>query len=118
MKAVKFFFVFLFTGLFALASVGCKKCKGEDPRARITNNGTQKASVQIKTSNGNTININNVEPGTSSEYSNYAAGQVTFTITVDATDYVKTENIDNCHEYEISIGKGNGIVVVGTDRNN
>ena len=50
----------------------CKKCKGENPSARIVNNGTSKASVQIKTSGGNTVNLNNVDPGTSSAYASYA----------------------------------------------
>ena len=65
-------------GLFAITMNGCKKCKDEDPRARIINNGTQKASVQIKTSGGNTVNINNVDPSTSSAYSSYASGHWLF----------------------------------------
>ena len=40
-------------GLLAITFNSCKKSVNEDPRARIINNGTQKASVQIKTSNGN-----------------------------------------------------------------
>src|SRR3954453_7880833 len=77
--------VFLMVGTLS----SCKKCKGEQPRARITNNGTKVASVQIKTTDGNTENINNVAPGTSSDYKSYAAGEITFTITVDKVNYVK-----------------------------
>ena len=61
-------------GLFAITLNSCKKSVIEDPRARIINNGTQKASVQIKSSNGNTVNINNIDPSISSAYSSYAAG--------------------------------------------
>ena len=50
--------------LLTLSFVGCKKCKNEDPRARIVNNGTDKVSVQIMTTGGNTVNINNIMPGT------------------------------------------------------
>jgi hypothetical protein len=117
MKVGKFLLFALFTTLFAVAASGCKKCKGEQPRARITNNGTQKASVQVKTSGGNTININNVDPGTSSDYASYAPGQVTFTITVNNANYVKTTDISNCYQYDIAIDRANVITVNGTDRN-
>ena len=109
----------LLAGLFVISASSCsKKCKGEDPRARITNNGTQKASVQVKTSGGNTVNINNVDPGTSSDYANYAPGQVTFTITVSNINYVKTTDISTCFQYDIVIDRANVISVNGTDRNN
>ena len=117
MKTGKFLLFALFTAFITLAASGCKKCKGEQPRARITNNGTQKASVQVKTSGGNTININNVDPGTSSEYASYAPGQVTFTITVNNANYVKTTDINTCYQYDIAIDRANAITVTGTDRN-
>jgi len=119
MKLGKLLLFALLTSLFALGASSCsKKCKGEDPRARITNNGTQKASVQVKTSGGNTININNVDPGTSSDYASYAPGQVTFTITVSNVNYVKTTDISTCFQYDILIDRANVITVNGTDRNN
>ena len=98
---------------------GCgKKCKGEVPRARITNNGSQKASVQVKTSGGNTININNVDPGTSSDYASYAPGTVTFTITINNVNYFKNTDISTCFQYDIVIDRANAITVNSTDRNN
>ena len=104
-------------GLFAITMNGCKKCKDEDPRARIINNGTQKASVQIKTSGGNTVNINNVDPSTSSAYSSYAAGQVTFTLTVNSINYVKTLDIGKCFDYDIAIDASKNITATPIDRN-
>lgn len=95
----------------------CKKCKGEDPRARVTNNGTAVVSVQIKTSNGNTENINNIAPGTSSEYRTYAAGEVTFTITVNRVNYVKAVPMAQCFEYNMVIDANNNITTTPTDRN-
>ena len=99
-------------GLFAITMNSCKKNALQEPRARIINNGTQKASVQIKTSNGNTVNINNVDPTTSSAYSSYAAGQVTFTIVVNNTNYVKILDIGNGYDYDIAIDANNNITSI------
>jgi len=117
MKATKSLLPVLFASLLALAASSCKKCKNEDPRARIINNGTQRASVQVKTSGGNTININNIDPGATSDYGSYAPGQVTFTVTVSNNNYVKTTDISQCYDYDIAIDRANVITVKGTDRN-
>lgn len=95
-----------------------KKCKDEQPQARIINNTTQKASVQIKTSDGNTVNINNVDPGTSSSYSNYAAGTITFTLTLKTVNYVETVQMNNCYNYDIAIDANYVVKTTAVDRNN
>lgn len=117
MKISKFILLFLLTALFSATMFSCKKCKDEDPTARIINNGTQKASVQIKTSGGNTVNINNVDPATSSAYSSYAAGQVTFTIKVNTIDYVKIVDMLKCYYYDIAIDANNNITATAINRN-
>lgn len=117
MKTTKFLLTVIIAGLFAITMNGCKKCKDEDPRAKIINNGTQKASVQIKTSGGNTVNINNVDPGTSSSYSSYAAGQVTFTIAVNSNSYVKIVEMSKCYDYDVAIDANNNITATPIDRN-
>ena len=117
MKSIKYLLTIVFVGLFAITINSCKKCNNEDPRARIINNGTDKASVQIKTSGGNTVNINNIDPGTSSAYSSYAPGQVTFTITVKSLDYVKTFGMGKCYDYDIAIDGNNNIISTPIDRN-
>lgn len=104
--------------MVAISSLSsCSKCKNEDPSARIINNGTEKASVQIKTSGGSTTNINNVDPGTSSDYASYAAGSVTFTITVSSNDYVETVQMEDCFNYDIAIDANNTITTTAVDRN-
>jgi hypothetical protein len=103
--------------LLAITMNSCKKCRNEDPRARIINNGTEQASVQVKTSGGNTININNIQPGTASEYNSYAPGQVTFTITVSSNDYVKITEMGDCYDYDIAIDPNNNITLTPIDRN-
>lgn len=117
MKNVKFLLAIILAGLFVITMNSCKKCRDEDPRARIINNGTDKASVQIKTSAGNTVNINNVDPGTASPYSSYAAGQITFTITVRTINYVKIIDMGKCFDYDIAIDVNNNITSTPINRN-
>jgi len=114
---MKYFLTIFLVGLFAITLNSCKNCKNENPRARIINNGTDKASVQIQTSGGNTVNINNIETGTSSAYSSYAPGQVQFTITVSSNNYVKTFNMAECFDYDIAIDASNNINSTPIDRN-
>jgi hypothetical protein len=111
-------FTLIFLALFITAAMAsCKKCKNESPRARILNNGTKAASVQVKTTGGNTVNINNIQPQTASEYASYAAGDVVFTITVDKVVAEKTVLVANCFDYDIAIDAQNVITVFATDRN-
>ncbi|MFT5648136.1 MAG: hypothetical protein ACI976_002832 [Aureispira sp.] len=100
-----------------LAISSCEKCTNEQPRARIENNGTNKASVQIQTSGGNTVNSNNILTGTVSEYSSYAAGDITFTVSVDQSTAVLTVPMLECYEYDIKIDGNNDITSVPNDRN-
>ena len=117
MKIAKLLIAFmLIGGAVMLANCG-KKCKGQDPQARIINNGTKNVSVQIKTSNGNTVNINNVAPGTSSPYVGYAAGSITFTISVNSVPYVQVVQMSQCYDYDIAIDSNNVITTKATDRN-
>jgi len=117
MKNIKSVLLIITISFFAITVGACKKCKNQDPQARIINNGSSKASVQIKTSGGNTVNINNVDPGTASSYSSYAAGQVTFTITENNNSYVKVVDMSQCYEYDIAIDASNNITATAIDRN-
>ena len=96
--------VLLLLGAAVILGTGCKKCRNENPRARIVNNGTDKVSVQIMTSGGNTVKINNIMPGTVSEYASYEEGNVQFTIAFQvANDTTLTVPMDECWEYEIVV---------------
>jgi hypothetical protein len=118
MKKGKLLLTILFTVCVAISLNSCKKCKNEDPQAKIINNGTQKASVQIQTSGGNTVNINNIEPGASSVYTAFAQGIATFTITVSSNNYVQTVDMAQCFYYDIAIDANNIITTTPIDRNN
>ena len=117
MKNTKILFSIFLVYFFTISITGCKKCRKEDPRARVANNGTQKASIQIKTSGGNTENINNVDPGYVSDWRNFEEGTVTFTITVDKNVFVKTVDMIKCYEYDVAIDANNNIISTPTDRN-
>ena len=65
--------------VFAGCDNGCDK---ENPSVILTNNGTEKADIQIKTSGGNTENINNIQPGASSEKRTFAPGEIEFTVNI------------------------------------
>lgn len=118
MKKMKKILLILPLVILAIAFAGCKKCKNEDPRARIINNGTDKVSVQIQTSGGNTVNINNILPGTQSEYASYAPGAVQFTIAFQvANDTAFGVIMDECWEYDIVIDANDNVSSVPTDRN-
>ncbi|MCP4443341.1 MAG: hypothetical protein GY810_30945 [Aureispira sp.] len=114
-------FVFILASVFLLGLASCKKCKNEDPRARVVNGGSKNVSVHIATSGGNTININNIDGGMTSEYRTYAEGEVEFTITIGNGGNTTTEVIkvtmENCYEYDINIDGNNQVTSVPTDRN-
>lgn len=103
--------------LFSITLYSCGGCKDEPPGARILNNGTVEVSAQIKTSGGNTENINNIAPGSASEYKSYSPGEVTFTITPkNATELIKTVVVENCMDYNIVLDQDNQIVVSPVER--
>ena len=114
-------YVLFLAAVVMMSLNSCKKCKNEDPRARIVNNGTQTVSAHIQTSGGNTININNIDAGQTSSYQSYSPGSVTFTISVgngnQTQTYSITQNMETCYEYEIAIDANNNLTSTPTDRN-
>lgn len=95
-----------------------KPCENEDPRAQIVNNGTDKASVQIKTSGGNTENINDIESGQISEWRSFAAGNTEFTVSIQGLpdDTLITVNMLDCWEYQIIIDANNQVSSLPAER--
>lgn len=87
----------------------------------MVNNGTQSVSVHIETSGGNTININNIDPNQASGYESFAAGSVSYTISVGngtaTQNYYSTVSMDQCYRYDITLNSNNSITTVATDLN-
>ena len=63
--------------------LGIISCADEtDPNIRVRNERADKANVQIKTTGGNTININDVAAGQTTAYQSVAEGNVTVTAVI------------------------------------
>lgn len=103
--------------IFFLLNLGCNDdgCENQNPTVKLVNNGTGKADIQIKTSNGNTENINNVEPGTSSERRSFAQGDIEFTISIqgEAETVVYMLTTLFCNNYTVTINEDNTVTSSG-----
>jgi len=111
--------LFLSSLVICILTTSCNKpCENEDPRARIVNNGTDKASVQIKTSGGSTENINNIESGQVSAWSSFASGNTEFTVAVQGMpgDTMIAVVMVDCWEYEIIIDATNQVSSLPAER--
>ena len=64
---------------FLISMIGCAD---EDPQFRIRNERADKANVQLQTSGGNTININDVGAGQTTSYQSAAEGSLTVTAVI------------------------------------
>jgi hypothetical protein len=99
--------VFIFAFIF-----GCSDdCENENPTVLLLNNGTDKADIQVKTSGGNTENINNIEPGTFSEKRSFAPGEIEFTIAIQGVDdpIVYNLRVFYCNDYTVTINADNSV---------
>jgi len=73
--------------LIVIISVACivllNTCADEaDPQFRITNERSNKVNVQIQTTGGNTININDVQPGQTTAYQSAPEGDIVVTAVI------------------------------------
>ncbi|PKL83494.1 MAG: hypothetical protein CVV24_04585 [Ignavibacteriae bacterium HGW-Ignavibacteriae-3] len=75
----------IFSLVFIIAIIGCSK--DADPEFRVRNELSNKANVQIQTSGGNTININDVGAGQTTAY------QTTFEGSITATAVIQNESV-------------------------
>ena len=92
------------TFLFALVSCS----EGADPNFRIRNDRADKANVQIQTSGGNTINLNDVINGTVTEYKGATKGNITVTAVIqnEAVSPTVTFFAENDESYTVVILAG------------
>jgi hypothetical protein len=104
--------------IICLSINGCSSCDGENPSVLLINNGTGKADIQIKTSGGNTENINNIEPGDLSERRTFAPGEIEFTVSIqgvaDPVVYVLFSS--SCYDYDVKINSDNTVTSAGSER--
>ena len=98
--------------------IGCDSCDDENPSVQLVNNGTGKADIQIKTSGGNTENMNNIEPGTRSERRTFDRGDIEFTISIQGVpdDIVYILQANTCNDYTVTINSDNSVTSSGEER--
>jgi hypothetical protein len=105
-------FIFLAGLIIITMQFGCSdSCEGENPTVQLYNSGTGKADIQIKTSGGNTENLNNIEPGTYSEKRSFDPGEIEFTIAIQGEEdpVVYLLIVDFCTENLVTINEDNTV---------
>lgn len=93
--------------LIALSAIifGCSTSPDEPPRFRVKNENSDKASIQIKTSGGSTLNINGVDPGVTTAYQATSEGKIDVTGSVqkDTTKAASGFNAEKNKSYTIKV---------------
>jgi hypothetical protein len=105
-------FIYLIVFSLSIVLLRCSDtCEGENPTVQLLNNGTGKADIQIKTSGGNTENINNIEPGSYSTKRSFDPGEIEFMIAIQGVDDPKVYylNASYCTENLVSINENNSV---------
>lgn len=97
----------IFSVLFLITITGCGT--EADPEFRVTNQRPDKANVQIKTSDGNTININDVLQGQLTAYQSTKEGNIVVTAVIQNEPITPTITFTarNDESYTIVIVTGN-----------
>jgi hypothetical protein len=99
----------LFIAGLVLSQFGCSTDPENQPRFRIKNDRATKVNLQIKTSGGNTININDVLPGQTTEYRDAAAGDI------EATAIIQDVSVSPTTTFNAQMNKSYTIVVVNSN---
>lgn len=77
-------------------------CSEEPPSFRVKNDRSQKANVQIKTVN-NTVNLNDVQSGSVTNYQDVAEGKVEITAGIQNEDVSPTGSFSASNDYNYTI---------------
>lgn len=89
-------------------------CSEQDPRARITNNGTTTVTLQIATIEGTILHtVADLAPGAVSGYLTFAPNEIIFDISKDDINVVDekvTHTMETCMSYDIEVGADNNLV--------
>ncbi|MBK8943641.1 MAG: hypothetical protein IPM32_00075 [Ignavibacteriae bacterium] len=110
--------IYLLVIAFCLTVFGCSNCDGENPTVKLVNNGSGKADIQIKTSGGNTENINNVLVGTVSSKRSFDEGNIEFTINIQGVNepIVYNLKVSSCRDYIVTINADNSVEGSSSER--
>ena len=86
---------------FIMTIISCSD--DTDPIFRIHNEQLNKANVQLQTSGGSTININNVEPGQVTVYQSVSVGSITVTAVIQNESVSPTTNFNAAYDEHYTI---------------
>jgi len=84
-------------------------CSGEPPSVRVKNERSNKANVQIKQADGNTININDVAGGSVSGYKDLVEGAT------QATAVIQSEQVSPSSPFTVVKDKNYTVVVTNSN---
>lgn len=101
----KLFTLILLVGL-VLINIACSD---EPPSIRVKNERTNKANVQVKQTNGNTINFNDVSGGTTTAYREIVEGATI------ATAVIQNEQESPSASFTTYLNKNYTIVITSTN---
>ncbi len=98
----------------AATLIGCGSDPDVAPQFRLHNGATNKASVQIKTTGGNTININGIDTGYTSPYQESSEGKIDITASVqgDTASLLGTFIAYKNEKYTININTPPSVTIV------
>ena len=86
-------------------------CINQDPKARITNNGTKEVDLYIYDADGNLIaQENELEPGEQSEWIIFTCGETTFLLSTESSDKMVVIDMGTCMIYDMEIGSNDQLV--------
>lgn len=93
------------SAVFFLSWVGCTS---DDPQIRVRNEQPDKANIQLQTTGGNTININDVGTGLTTDYRSVAEGNV------DATAVIQNESVSPTASFKCEMDSRYTIVILNS----
>jgi len=86
-------------------------CTNQDPKARITNNGTTNVDLEIYNVNGDLVGHEySVEPGHHSDWIEFSCGETTFLVSTGSADKLVVINMGTCMMYDMEVGSNNQLV--------
>ncbi len=86
-------------------------CNDQDPKARITNNGTVDVDLEIYDIDGNLIaHEYNLEPGHHSDWKDFSSGEVSFLVSISNSDKLVVVEMGTCMMFDMEIGTNNQLV--------
>ncbi len=101
---MKKLFVLLLALIFAAVA-----CSSEPPSVRVLNQRSTKANVQVKQSDANTININDVTGGATTSYQEIAEGTTT------TTAVIQNESVSPTTSFTAQKDKNHTIVILNSN---